>query len=98
MKITQTLDGNKLKLELNGKLMTGNTDELENIINNNLTDIKELVLDLSNLEFVTSAGLKIFLNAHKKLKDKGRMILINANDMVLEIFRITGIIDILNIR
>ena len=98
MEITQSLEGTTLKLSLKGRLGTNTTSELEGIINNKLEDIKELFLVLKELEYVSSAGLRVLLIAQKKMEKQGHMVITNANDSVMEIFRITGFIDILDIR
>lgn len=98
MEITQSLEGTTLKLSLKGRLGTNTTSELEEIINNKLEGIKELLLDLKELEYVSSAGLRVLLIAQKKMEKQGHMVITNANDSVMEIFRITGFIDILDIR
>ena len=98
MQITQKLEGTTLRLSLQGRLSTDTINELDDIVNNRLNNINKLILDFSNLEFISSAGLRILLVAHKKMEKHGHMIVFNANDSVMEIFRITGFIDILDLR
>ena len=98
MQIIQKLDGTTLKLSLQGRLSTDTISELEDIVNSKLNNIKKLILDFSELEFISSAGLRILLIAHKKMEKQGEMIVLNPNDSVMEIFKITEFIDFLNIK
>lgn len=98
MEIKQSIEGTTLRLALSGRLGANTTSDLEDIVKNKLDGVNELILDLKGLEFVSSAGLRVFLTAQKKMDKQGRMFLINVNDAVMEIFRITGFVDILNIR
>ena len=98
MEITQKLEGTTLKLSLNGRLGTNTSSDFNEIVKNNLVGIKELILDLKELEYVSSAGLRVILLAQKIMENQGRMIITNANESILEIFRITGFNDILDIR
>ena len=61
-------------------------------------DTSDLIIDLENLEYVSSAGLRVILKAQKIMNDKGNMKVINVNDMVMEVFDITGFADILTIE
>ncbi len=98
MQIIQKLDGTTLNLSLKGRLSSDTISELDDIVNNKLDNIKDLILDFSELEFISSAGLRILLIAHKKLENKGKMVILNPNDSVMEIFKITEFIDFLNIK
>ena len=98
MEITQSIERTTLKLSLKGRLGANTTKELEDIIKNKLEGIKELLLDLKEVEYVSSAGLRVILTAQKTMVKQGHMIITNANDSVMEIFRITGLADILDIR
>ena len=81
-----------------GRLGTNTSSDFNEIVKNNLVGIKELILDLKELEYVSSAGLRVILLAQKIMENQGRMIITNANESILEIFRITGFNDILDIR
>jgi anti-sigma B factor antagonist len=97
MKITKTLSGNKLTLTLEGSLDTNTAPELEAELNNSLAGITELVLDFSDIEYLSSAGLRVILSAQKQMSKKGSLVLENVNDSVMEVFEITGFTDILTI-
>ena len=71
---------------------------LEEEIKSSIDGIKELVFDLKDLVYVSSAGLRVLLSAQKTMNKQGTMTIKNANEEVMEIFEVTGFIDILNIE
>ena len=98
MTIDKTLDGTKLEIALEGRLDTMTAPQLEEEVKNNIEGIKELIFDLKNLAYVSSAGLRVLLSAQKTMNKQGSMTIRNANEEVMEIFEVTGFIDILNIE
>jgi len=97
MEIIKNLEGNKLNIELIGRLDTTTAPQLEEVLKSSLDDVTELVFDLKTLEYISSAGLRVLLSAQKTMNQKGSMIVTNANDEIKEIFEITGFNDILTI-
>ena len=63
-----------------------------------MPDIQKLTLDLEKLEYISSAGLRVLLAAHKEMTKKGGMKLINVNEIVMEVLEITGFTSILTIE
>ena len=98
MTINKNLDGNKLEIALEGRLDTVTAPSLEEEIKSSIDGIKELVFDLKDLVYVSSAGLRVLLSAQKTMNKQGTMTIKNANEEVMEIFEVTGFIDILNIE
>ena len=98
MEIIKNLDGNKLTVALEGRLDTSTAPNLEAELKNSLTDVEELVLDFNKLEYISSAGLRVVLAAQKTMSKQGSMKLIGVNDEVMEVFEITGFVDILTIE
>lgn len=98
MTIEKNLEGNQLTLKIAGRLDTTTAPDLEAEITSMIDGIEQLVLDLADLEYVSSAGLRVILKAQKEMNANGSMKLINVNDSVLEVFDITGFIDILTIE
>lgn len=98
MTINKNLNGSELTLGLEGRLDTTTAPELETVIQNELSDVKELVFDFKNLEYISSAGLRVLLSAQKIMNKNGKMKIINVNDMITEIFEVTGFIDILTVE
>lgn len=88
----------KAVLKIEGRLDTVTAPQLENAINELPLDVKELVLDMAKLEYVSSAGLRVILSAQKKMSRLGGMKLLSVCDAVMEVFEITGFIDILVIE
>ena len=87
-----------LVVALQGRLDTNTSPALEEIINNIESDIKDLVIDIKGLEYISSAGLRVLLAAQKKMNKVGTMKVVNVCDAIMEIFEITGFIDILTIE
>ena len=97
MTITKTQNGNELILALEGRLDTMTAPELEAELNKSLAGAETLVMDFSKLEYISSAGLRVLLSAHKAMSGKGGMKVTNVNDIVQEVFEVTGFADILDI-
>ena len=98
MTINQNREGNQLTLFLEGRLDTTTAPELEAVVDTALKDVETLVLDLEQLEYVSSAGLRVFLKAQKLMNTKDTMKTIHVNATIMEVFDITGFVDILTIE
>ena len=85
-------------IELAGRLDTTTAPALDRTINNDIGESKNLVIDIKNLEYISSAGLRVLLGAQKKLQRVGSMTLINVCEDIMEIFEMTGFADILTIK
>ena len=91
-------NADEMVLEIVGRLDTTTAPALDKTIQENLGDIKTLILDFKGLEYISSAGLRILLSAQKKMQVVGSMKLINVCDAVMEVFEMTGFADILTIE
>lgn len=98
MKINKTKQEKELTIALEGRLDTTTAPQLEQELQNSLAGVENLVFDLSGLEYLSSAGLRVLLYAQKVMNKQGRMTVRGANDMISEVFEITGFVDILNIE
>lgn len=99
MKITKTVENGKVILLVDGRLDTVTAPELAAAIAEIEDGVKELVFDFSELEYVSSAGLRVILSTHKKLDaEGGKLVVRHPNDMIQSIFALTGFIEILNIE
>ena len=98
MTITKTQNGEALTIALEGRLDTMTSPELEAELNKSLAGAETLVMDFSKLEYISSAGLRVLLSAHKVMSAKGGMKVTNVNEIVQEVFEVTGFADILNIE
>ena len=98
MTIEKTITGTAAVLKIIGRLDTTTAPELEAAIDACAAGIKELVLDCTALEYVSSAGLRVILKAQKLMNTQGNMKLTNVNETIMEVFDITGFADILTIE
>ena len=85
-------------VEIVGRLDTITAPELDKALNENITDTKALILDVTGLEYISSAGLRVLLSAQKKMQTIGPMKVTNVREEVMEVFEMTGFADILTIE
>ncbi len=88
----------ELVIGLAGRLDTTTAPQLEEKLGTELDGVKSLIFDLKDLEYISSAGLRVLLSTQKTMNKTGRMTVKNANESIHEIFEVTGFIDILNIE
>ena len=98
MEIIKTLNGDALNIALEGRLDTSTAPNLEAELKSSLDGITNLVLDFNKLEYISSAGLRVVLSAQKTMSKQGEMKLVGVNEEVMEVFEITGFVDILTIE
>ena len=98
MNIEKQKNGNELLLAPEGRLDTRTAPELETVIQETLDGVEKLTIDLKNLEYISSAGLRVLLSAQKRMNKQGEMIITGCSESIMEIFEITGFSDILNIQ
>ena len=96
MTIDFTKNGEILLVNLEGRLDTQTAPEFENFLKTNLQGADSVEINCEKLTYVSSAGLRVLLSAHKKMH--GNMKLINVCELVMEVFEITGFVDILNVK
>lgn len=97
MTITRNLNGTDLELALEGRLDTMTAPDLEAELKKSMGSIETLTLDFSKLDYISSAGLRVILSAHKAMSGKGGMKVTNLKEVVREVFEVTGFADILTI-
>ena len=98
MNINLEKQNDVLVVSLEGRLDTNTSPAFEEVINNINNETKELIINIKALEYISSAGLRVLLAAQKKMNKMGSMKVINVCDSIMEIFEITGFIDILTIE
>ena len=98
MDIEKQKDGKKLDLKLTGRLDTKTAPKLKESLEESLDGVEELTFDLSELIYVSSAGLRIILSTQKTMNKQGTMKVVNVQDIVMEVFESTGFVDILTIE
>ena len=86
-----------LTLEITGRLDTTTSPNLDSVINELPEDTKELVFDMSGVEYISSAGIRVLLRAYKKMNtNQGKTRIENVNDIVREVFEMTGLSEMIN--
>ena len=98
MNFTKSLNGNQLTIALEGRLDTVTAPELDADLKTSLEGVDSLIMDLTDLAYISSAGLRVLLSAHKAMSGKGGMKVVHANEIVREVLEVTGFADILNIE
>ena len=98
MTINKTQNGSSLTIALGGRLDTTTAPELEAVVKDSLDSVTELVFDMAELDYISSAGLRVLLGAQKTMNKQGTMVVKNVNDDINEIFDVTGFVDILTIE
>lgn len=98
MTIHQFKNGNALTVALEGRLDTMTAPELEAALKTALESVEDLTFDFEKLDYISSAGLRVLLSAQKTMNRQGSMKVVHANEIILEIFEVTGFSDILTIE
>ena len=98
MTITKNQEGTTLTLKVDGRLDTYTAPELENTLKASLDGITDLIIDFSNLEYISSSGLRVLLSTQKVMNKQGSMKIVHVDEVISEIFEVTGFSDILTIE
>lgn len=98
LNINKALEETKLNIALEGRLDTTTSPKLEEEVRADIGGITELVFDLSDLAYISSAGLRVLLAAQKIMNEQGTMTVKNVSDEIMEIFEMTGFSEILTIE
>ncbi|MBQ5398228.1 MAG: STAS domain-containing protein [Ruminococcus sp.] len=96
MNIKKQKSGNRLTITINGRIDTVSAPEAESFINENLGETQELILDFKDVNYVSSAGLRVLLSLQKKMNARGEMKLINVSEAVSDVFEVTGFSEIID--
>lgn len=98
MTVEKIVNGEELTLKVTGRIDTTNAKEFEEKAISGLEDVKSLILDLAELDYISSAGLRVVLVLIKQMKRQGSMLVTNTNEMVKEIFEVTGFADLVDVK
>ncbi|MBR1533011.1 MAG: STAS domain-containing protein [Ruminococcus sp.] len=98
MTIDKKLDGTKLYAQVKGRIDTVTVNEAEKVLKADIDSVTDLTLDFKELDYISSAGLRLLLSLQKQMNKQGSMKIKNANETVLEIFEVTGFCDILTVE
>ena len=97
MTIHKTQTGTELTVTLSGRLDTTTAPQLEAELKSSLDGITALTLDFKELEYISSAGLRVLLSAQKVMMRQGKMVVCNVNETILEVLEVTGFSDVLTL-
>ena len=97
MEIKMDKSGANLTVTLTGRLDTMTSPQLEEELQKNLDGVTDLTFDFKDLEYISSAGLRVLLSTQKHMMRAGEMKVINVSDTIMEIFNVTGFSDIMNV-
>ncbi len=98
MTINITKENTALTMALEGRLDTTTAPQFEEALKENLPGITELTLDFANLAYISSAGLRLVLAAQKTMNKQGTMVICHVNEVIMNVFEVTGFVDILTIK
>ncbi len=98
MNINKSLTNSELTIALEGRLDTTTAPRLEAELKQNISGVTKLIFDFEKLEYLSSAGLRVLLAAQKVMNKQGGMVIRNVNDVISEVFEVTGFSDILTIE
>lgn len=98
MNIIKTTENKTLNIAPEGRLDTTTAPQLEAELKQSISDNEKLIFDFAKLEYISSAGLRVLLAAQKVMNKQGEMVIRNVNDVIAEVFEVTGFSDILTIE
>ena len=98
MTIEKKQQGTDLEIILTGRLDTTTAPQLEAELKQSINGVTSLAMDFAGLEYISSAGLRVLLSAQKVMNKQGSMVVRHANETIMEVFEVTGFIDILTVE
>ncbi len=98
MVVQKERQGSTVTFNVSGELDTLSAPELEKAMAPELETADKVVLDLTDLQYISSSGIRVLLGAHKKLMGRGEMIILNPRAEIMEVFELTGLADVFDIR
>jgi len=98
MTVQKKENGTELLVSLEGRLDTVTAPQLETVWKESLDGVESLIVDMEKLAYISSAGLRVLLSAQKTMNKQGGMVIRNARPEIMEIFEVTGFVDILHIE
>ena len=98
MTINKIKNGSELTIALEGRLDTTTAPQLEEELKAALPGVTALTWDMASLAYLSSAGLRVLLAAQKQMNKQGSMKVINVNETIMDIFEVTGFVDVLTIE
>ena len=98
MNIEKEQNNNTLLIRIEGRLDTNSAPDLEEVLLASIEGVEELIFDVTELDYISSAGLRVLLSAQKTMNKQGSMKVTGVSDTIMEIFEVTGFTDILTIE
>ncbi len=98
MEIAVNRNETTLTISPSGRVDTTTAPRLQAVINDNISGVADLIFDFKQLEYISSAGLRVLMSTHKTMKNQGTMRLVHVSEDVQEVFDMTGLTDIFNIE
>ena len=98
MKATSSKKGSTCTLTVEGKIDTMTAPELEEAVKSNLPICEKMIFDFTNVEYITSAGLRVLVYAQRELMKKGGVTVTGVNESIKKVFTVTGIHKVLKIK
>ncbi len=98
MTINKTLNTTELTIALVGRLDTTTAPQLEAELKASLDGVDSLIMDFAELDYISSAGLRVLLSAQKVMIKQGTMVVRHVNETILEVFEVTGFMDVLTVE
>lgn len=98
MELKKTTQGTTLHIAISGRIDTTTAPQLEAELRSGVSGITELYLDFTDVVYISSAGLRVLLSAQKVMNRQGKMVISHVNETVMDVFDVTGFVDILTIE
>jgi len=99
MEIIKTVESETMTMAVVGRLDAVTSLQFDAEVANVPAEVKRLVFDFARLDFVSSAGLRVIVNAYKAMKDReGGVTVVNPNATVMNVLRLTGLAAVLGMN
>ena len=98
MKVKSSKNGSACTLTVEGKIDTMTAPELDEAVKSNLPKCDKMIFDFTNVEYITSAGLRVLVYAQRELMKKGGVEITGVNDSLKNVFTVTGMYKVLKIK
>ena len=98
MTIEKVINGTEMKILLGGRLDTSTAPQLEKELKSSLGGVTSLIFDIAELDYISSAGLRVLLTTQKTMSKQGKMVVRHVNKSIAEVFRITGFSKVLTVE
>lgn len=98
MNIIVNKNESAVDMVLDGRLDTNTSPQLDAVIKENIAGVQELYIDMKDLKYISSAGLRVILSAQKQMNRQGKMVIRNVGEAIMDVFEVTGFVDILTIE